>query len=129
MGTSASARSDHGQRGHAAAIRSGRPAGDVQAAFTPRGADAVAQQRELQGRAAAVGDARGPEGAGVGDALVDEQAEQVLDVAHLVALVGEVDLSARAVGRARVRHPHERPNPRADGSTTAYPARASSMAL
>ena len=35
---------------------------------------------------------------GLGDALVDEQAEQVLRVVRLVALVGEVDPAARAAG-------------------------------
>jgi hypothetical protein len=73
-------------------------------ARTVRQHDAVAQHRELQRLAAAVGDAGGAERVGARDALVDEQPEEVLHVADLEALVGEVHPPARAVRGARVRH-------------------------
>ncbi len=58
---------------------------------------------------------------GLRDALVDQQAEQVLRVARLVALVGQVDPAACAhPGSVREETlPHESPKPRAVWVTTA----------
>ena len=63
----------------------------------------VAQQRELHRLAAAVGDAADAQRVGLGDALVGEHAQQVLGVADLVALVGEMRPAPLAPRRGGIR--------------------------
>ena len=78
----------------------------VRARPGPEGAvgqpDAVAQPGEVEALDAAVRDARHAERVGLRHALVDQQAEQVLRVARLVAMVGEMD-PAGVAARARAR--------------------------
>ena len=105
FGCSALVRSEPGQRAYAAAILSGVPFGLLQGRKEPFGQpDAVAQPGQVEALDAAVRDARHAERVGPRHALVDEQAEQVLRVARLIAMVCEMDpagVAARA--RARVR--------------------------
>ena len=105
LGTSAVVRSYQPQRGKAAAIRSGVPAGLTQGANEPSGRrmrfwrNARPTERPPPPEMPVT-----PSASGVGDALVDEHAEQQLDVAVLEALVGDVGPAALAAGGARLRH-------------------------
>ena len=65
--------------------------------------DAVAQVREHDRHSAAVGDAGRADRVRPHDALVDEQADEVLEVAHLVADVVQACPAARAAGGPRRR--------------------------
>ena len=82
------------------------PFGLVHGAKRPVGqADAVLEEREHRRHAAAVGDAGRGDGVGARDALVDEEPDERLEVADLVADVREARPALLAARGARRRRP------------------------